>query len=785
MQSQNKVIQKKSLVSKADSVGYSSNDTSIIIWIDSIGKDAANKGLILRNTCKGYAALFPFIQSNEVVIHSNDRVEMNNLPSPSVKKAALLSVKGNVLYDVFYRSRIDTPFAESNVYQHTIQTRLDLVYKDKYPFKVYLTTRFSNSSLFRKYTDLNFQFNPTDFSRLVKNRIIGAVESYVLSNSKYLDSLRQAIELKKAELLSIRQQVQGTDFTQKLVEERERKLHKPQEAKQFIDSAQAFMEFEDILNQQQLFKFTEKIDSSEHSSLNSKIDQQRQKYQPITDSIDIRRKRVDSLAASVEQLELLYKKAKSLQQSDLKEWRKEIEETKDVRLLTQKLRQFQLPDSLLPKGYKPLLALQSFGVGRSVVNYSELSVKNTSITGLHLEYNPHYYYAFAAGKVDYRFRDYIIPAQSRSNQFLALARFGKGMKNGTHLIFTYYTGRRQLFNASVASRPGNSIPEYNLAGFTLEGSYHLSRNTILTAEIAKSTIPYYSLDSLQKKGWMHSVTKMKSRSNEAYSIKLNSYLPKTQTRLTGSFRYIGANFQSFSTFTTGASQINWLTKIEQPFFKRQLKVIASLQQNDYSNPFVATAYKSSSVLASFQANLRIKKWPAISLGYYPSYQLTKLGDNNYSESRYYSLVANAGYYYKIKEAQMSAFAVYTQFYNQSADSSFVYFNSKNYMISQSASFKKLSMLLNLSVSDNTDYSIYTIENNHQYEITKHFTIGAGVKYNYQTVFNNEQWGYTGNFILKLGKVGEIQLMADKGFLPGPGRTLVENKTGRLTYFKTF
>jgi hypothetical protein len=67
----------------------------------------------------------------------------------------LLKVSGNIFYDVYYRSRIDTPYAERDIYQHTVQTRLDILYKDQYPMRVYLTTRFSNSSLFSRFQKNN------------------------------------------------------------------------------------------------------------------------------------------------------------------------------------------------------------------------------------------------------------------------------------------------------------------------------------------------------------------------------------------------------------------------------------------------------------------------------------------------------------------------------------------------------------------------------------------------------------------------------------------------------
>jgi hypothetical protein len=48
-----------------------------------------------------------------------------------------------------------------------------------------------------------------------------------------------------------------------------------------------------------------------------------------------------------------------------------------------------------------------------------------------------------------------------------------------------------------------------------------------------------------------------------------------------------------------------------------------------------------------------------------------------------------------------------------------------------------------------------------------------------------QWGYNANVTVKVPRLGDIQLMADKGYLPGLNKQLVQNNMGRLTYFKIF
>lgn len=700
-------------------------------------------------------------------------VSVSNDPKKAV---SLLTVSGNVLYDVTYRSLVDTPFAQNNVYQHTLQTRLDFLYKNEYPFRVYLTAHYSNSPFFRNYTDLNFQYNRPDFVRLVKNRVFSAIENALASQARKLDSLKKLISQKRAVIASLEQIIQKPGLVQQLVEEKERAIYSNK-----VKETETPGGFTVAGTKKRLAERTASPDLSTATSLLSKeVDS----VSRVQNSTTIGRQKLDTLRRELMQLENSYRSIATAREAKLQNLQKEIEQASDVSRMVRAFHQASVPDSLLPKGYKLLGSIQTFSVGRSMANYSELSVKNISITGLQVEYNPHYYYAFAAGTVDYRFRDYIVPNHQHAGQYVALIRLGKGTRDGNHLILTYYTGRRQFFNSSIATQNNRIIPAYNLAGITLEGSYKIDRNSFIVVEVAKSTLPYYSLNSLQQKVSMRGVTRFSDRSNEALAIRLQSVVIKTGTRLSGSLRYIGANFQSYSTFTTGASQFRWLAKVEQPFFRKKLTIVSSVQQNDYIHPFISTAYRTSAILASFQATLRVRKCPVLSVGYYPSYQLTKIGDNHYSESRYYTLTAHAGHVYRRGNVQGSSSLVFSQFYNEASDSGFVYFNSKNLLFHQSVTFNNTSLFCNFSESSTTGYKIYTLEQNAQFAISKFFQAGGGVKRIRHSGIKQSQWGYSGRLTVKVPKLGDIHFMIDKGFLPGLNRKLVENTTGRLTYFKT-
>ena len=278
---------------------------------------------------------------------------------------------------------------------------------------------------------------------------------------------------------------------------------------------------------------------------------------------------------------------------------------------------------------------------------------------------------------------------------------------------------------------------------------------------------------------------MGNRHNEAYSLNADAFFPKTQTTVRGTFKRLGANFQSFSTFTDGSAQTAWSAGVQQLFFKRQLTLALSANTNDFSNPFIGSQYKSTTVFKSIQATWRRAKWPVVSVGYFPSSQITKLGDGQYKENLFYTLTGNITHSYSYNQLMMSSAIVYTQFYNRSSDSGFVYFNTKNLLLSHSVFWQQFTLQTNASGAFNQDYRLYTLEGKGLYNLNKYVMVGAGVKFNHQTVFNIEQLGYSAETTVQIPKFGQVQFSGEKGFIPGMNKQLVPNNTGRVTYFKTF
>jgi hypothetical protein len=378
-----------------------------------------------------------------------------------------------------------------------------------------------------------------------------------------------------------------------------------------------------------------------------------------------------------------------------------------------------------------------------------------------------------------------VKSPRQAGQYLTVLRYGRGFKDGNNMILTWFTGRRQLYNAGTVDSQNIQAPSAALMGLTIEGNYKLTEHILLTAEVAKSSYPSYAGDSSGKNGLASQMLQMNKQHNTAWALKANVFFPKTQTTLKGTFKRLGANFQSFSTFTDGSAQTAWSAGIQQLFFKRQLTLALSANTNDFSNPFIGSQYKSTTVFKSVQATLRKPKWPVISLGYFPSSQITKLGDDQFRENLFYTLTGNITHSYTYHQLLMNTAVVYTQFYNRSSDSGFVYFNTRNLLIGQSVFFQQLTLQANASGAFNQDYRLYTLEGKGLYNLNKYLMVGAGIKYNHQTAFNIDLFGYSAEATLQIPKFGQVQLSADKGFMPGMNKQLVPNNTGRATYFKTF
>lgn len=766
-------------------------DTGIVVYGGDKEPEMVDSTYFLARTgCKSMLVvpIPPYPKSYQTVrgIAIHQRQEPAPEPAPvsiAQRKSPFLTVHGNVMYDFYYQSNADTPYLEKEIYQHTLQTSLEITVRDRYPVRVSFTTRKGNSSLFRDLTGANMQYTNRDFKNILMQKAQGW-DAGKFRQLEELDVLKRRIGELQNDISQLKNWQSDPSQRQRMVEARERDLYA--RIRDSVMAARARMK-------DSLLARTDIKDSL--SARMPGKDSSLQKYtaaRELADSLNRKFKeeyaensrRLDSLQKVFAKWQGVYNEKLQLLGAKKQQLMDALLHSRNNKELADNLEAMNLPDSVLPKGFRTLLAVRSVGLGRTMVDYSELTAKNITITGVQAEYNPSYYVAFATGAVDYRFRDFVVN-DNRIRQYLNMVRVGTGMKEGNNVILSFYTGKKQVynFNTSAGNTPVEA-PDYKIMGMSLEGRWQLNKNNYIIGEAAKSSMPYYARQT-HDQGLGASMLNMSDHSNEAFAVTAVSLVPLTGTRLEGMYKRMGANFQSFSLYSTGSTQTGWMLKADQPFFKQQLMLTGSIRQNVYTSVFENASYRSNTVFKSIQATFRRKHWPVVSVGYFPSAQLMKLSDDKYIENLYYTMVGTASYFYQYRGISMNTIFSGTKFYNHQTDSGFVYFNSTNLLLNQTVFLGRFTVNGGLSSATNQDYALYGADGNLQYKMFSWLEIGGGLKYNYQTGYQIQQTGYTANARVNIPKVGEVALMADKGFVPGVNRQLVPNKTGRLTYTKIF
>ncbi|MEQ1552690.1 MAG: hypothetical protein ABL929_00860 [Ferruginibacter sp.] len=751
-----------------------------------------------RISCKSYSITSEFIPSPREAVKY---VERKTIEQAAIQKPKLITIHGNISYDYFYRSKIDTPINQQNFQQHTERVYLDIMVKEKYPLKVNFASRQSNSPYFRNFFDVNFNFDRYTYNRNIKQQILDKLKAQV-PQYQYPDLAKAEAELKKYkdEYRTTKSWLESPATLQKIIEERERAYY--QKFKAAEDSLNA------IANQHTVLDSINKI-KDKGLALEDKA---KEKQHEITDSLQslkagiVNKKdslvsnaknRIDSIAdpytklyekkkAELDSLEkriTAYKsKTDSIRnaiQKDVAGIKQKIYKTTSEKELRKLANDNGIDVDKKSKLEKQLAAIKTLSIGRSVLNYTELTAQNITVTGVNIEYNPSYYVAFAAGKIDYRFRDFFNKGTQHNNQYVTIGRLGIGDKEHKAIIFSYFTGRKSNSNYGFSDSIQNTV---NLMGYSVEAIYKKDENTFLSAEFAKSTKPVTG--NLQTNKQTGSLVKFNDQSNMGINIKAQTIIPETNTKLSGFFRKTGEDFQSFSLFSYHTDQTSWLARADQSFLKNKIALTGMLRRNDFSNPFTDKTYKTSTIFKSILVNVRFPKYPSVSVGYYPGTQLYMIDNEKIRESAYYILNGSVVYSYFFKGLAMNSSVVYNKYTSEATDSGFVAYKGINYYASQSVFLKKLQLQGGYAYTKQPILEYYTLETSGDYAIRNWLKIGVSAKYNNVSGGNN-YWGQSIQLRTDFKQFGGVQLQYEKSYLPSINQTLYPVEIGRLSYYKNF
>lgn len=728
----------------------------------------------IKTGCKDYFTETNFFPAPQFVVATQKMSFVPTTPLPR-KKEKFLEIHGNVSYDFFYRSAIDTPVNQRDFRQHTERVNLNLLVKEKYPLKLSFTARQSNSPYFRNFFDPNLLFDKFSYNKNLKQALLNRLmvemperPDLKLNEAALREELDRYSRLKKW--------LESPVTLQKIIEEKERGLGKKQgknsnitglTQKINLDSAMASTSSRKDSLFSRMNHIKEGADSLKGDFI-GRYETERRKLDSLGGRIKLLQKRVDSIKGAV-QKQIVQAKNMISKATSQKELTK-IAETYGVK-----------PDQKA-KFEKQLSAIRNFSIGRSILNYTELTAQNITITGINVEYNPSYYAAIAAGKIDFRFRDFYngnARGNNRNNQYIVMGRIGLGNIERKALIFSLFQGRKNTAGYSLSDSVKNYV---NILGYSVEAIYRVDENTSLSAEFAKSTKP--TSGNLQSDKQTKTLWSYNDKSNMGINIKAQTSIPQTNTRLSGFFRKTGESFQSFSLFSYNTDQTAWLMRFDQPFLKNRISLTGMLRRNDFTNPFTDKTFKTSTVFKTVLLNVRIPKYPAISIGYYPGTQLYIVNNERIRENAYYILNASLIYSYFFRNIGMNTSVIYNRYTNQASDSGFVLYRGVNYYASQSVFLKKLNLQGGYSYTKQPELEFYTMEASGDYSFKKIFRFGIGAKYN-KVNTGDHYWGGRAQLTADLKFFGVFQFQYEKSYLPTIKQTLYPVEIGRVSYYKYF
>lgn len=701
-------------------------------------------GVEYRTFCKNYLVLIMMDTSTK---------ELLGVQTTSKKD---VDVRGNILYDFNYRSLVDTPFAQQDFQQHYLQANFLFMLQGKFPLQVRLTTKQTNSPYFKDYRDVALVFSQADFLPLLQQKFLQSLDAAYKEQMELLQQLRGEVVSQKEGIHLLEKMIHDPGELQRVVEAKEYLVQSggspvlpkwPSASKARWERGVMTRAIPDDVRQPFLSREEAETFLQQHAE---KV------------------RELDSMTKRFEELSVRYNKTSQLLTSEQNELKRDVGNISNPGTLKSLCKKTNhLPN--LSAMEKFVLGLRSFSVGRSPVDYSDLTTRNISITGINLEYNANYYYALAVGGLDYRFRDYSLKDPAGPKQYLALFRLGKGDIERNHLVFTFYKGRKVNYNFS-----NPALVQQTIYGISAEHKYVIRNNHVITAELAKSS----TLTSLNKPAFQ-----LSDKSALAFSLKINSRISATKTLVSAAYRFTGANFQSFSLYRPTASQNAWNISVSQSLFRNTLTLQGALRQNEMANPYTTIRYKSQLLFKSLFLSFRKRHLPYVSLGYLPSSQLTKI-DNALYENQFYTLTATVSHFYSLFHLNANTVAVFSQYRNNAIDTGFMYFNAQNFIVTQNLSARSLGFSLTYSTSRNVLYRLRVLEQGLSFHTRKQLRVGVGIKVN---KLNKEpvQLSYYNNVSLPLGPRSTLTLNYDTSFLPGLEKTLVPNKMGHLSFYKQF
>lgn len=701
--------------------------------------------------------------------------------------------KASLAENLDYRSSMDSPYSGNNVFQNNIRIGAEAEVFGRFPVNFSLTENRSNSQYFKNFSAFSIGFDRGRFLRKAEELARQRSKAQEVADLTPLQNIKHSINEKERLLKEAESWLKDPGTIQSVVEEKERAWETegklpggaPRVEASLADTGKALGQLRnnsgerakkvaDTLVGRQ--PFTNSIGSFSNGKTPAKPDSGKLARAVLE-------KGYLGLGATYER-----KKEKArLLRYEIADLRKSYADGLEKMETAKRMGAIFPPEAIEPgKVYGPkqsglfskklllgndgLQALRVFSIGRAPLAFSELTANNVSINGVQAEYNPGYYVAAAIGGVDYPSRDFAsgkaLVAQ-RANIF----RAGLGLKQGNHVYATCYFGDGR---ASIV--PAGKEPTLDkVLGYSMEGNFQLPGKCWVRSELAWSSSP----GSLRVGTDGKNKASSSGMSAAGVSINIEKSFLRTGPKVTAKYRRIGPDFRSYTFFTPGAEQLSWALQLEQPLWKKTVVLTGSVQRNAFVRSAASVVVNAVTVLQSYQAVFRKRKWPLATFGFFPAKISCKIGDSLLQESANRVVMGSLAHSYRFFRCPAVSSVLFNVVSGPSLDSTGRGASNSNLVLDHSLFMGKAGLRASLSFNTNSACPFLVFEKSVNWALSKYFSTMVGTKYMHWKPNATDRLGYSLSTVLTLEKVGQLQCSFDHGFLSRTGAGPLA-----LDFFKT-
>lgn len=482
------------------------------------------------------------------------------------------------------------------------------------------------------------------------------------------------------------------------------------------------------LENAKLNKGTEEVEQAKArlEEAKDKLDKVQDKYEKAKAKLDEVQARIEDTMARLEQAKAKVEEVKSL--------------TFDTGAAKKKAEALAKKSAM--SGMTRFLAnFTTLEIGKCRPNYSELTLRGISLSGVNIEFNPGpFYAAFSTGKTKRPIKPSEITKPTYEQKIL-FGKLGLGKKQGTHFYFTYMQVEDQQNSLPIVADSFYVKPQANILVGTearislFDNKFSLEGEAAVSVFTRDTESPKLDFEGSEIPPWLINTVEPRLSSSADYAYAVKSDLTLATTKISGSVRMVGAGYNTLGNPNLVNDRMSYDARINQSLAKKQISLSIYFKENK-DNLIEWKKATSTTTAYGITAGLVFKKLPYLQVAYTPFFQKNN-SDSLKLDNTVQVFNLSTGYSFPIgKVNSSSSFNFFYQDSETAIDTMLSGSKNQTYTFNESLSFRfplSLSGGISWSTSEFADQQrdILTLIFSATHKAFKKWRNSVGVKYSNQ------------------------------------------------------